>query len=182
MRVYFWTLNPVPLIYVSILFVFNVCSFLRERESMRRGEAEREGDTESKAGSRLWAVSTEPDAGLELTSREIMTWAEVGRLTDWATQVPPVYDLSIYKWMIKLIIVNVFSASWFFKKLVFIYFWERKREGGREHVCVQAGKGQRERETQNPKQAPGSELSAQSPTWGSNSQTGRWWPEPKLNA
>ena len=27
--------------------------------------------------------------------------------------------------------------------------------------------------TQNPKQAPGSELSAQSPTWGSNSQTTR---------
>ena len=36
----------------------------------------------------LWAVSTEPDAGLELTDREIMTWAEVGRLTDQATQAP----------------------------------------------------------------------------------------------
>ena len=34
---------------------------------------EREGDTESKAGSRLSAVSTEPDAGLELTDRKIMT-------------------------------------------------------------------------------------------------------------
>ena len=33
--------------------------------------------------------------------------------------------------------------------------------------------GQRERETQDPKQAPGSELSAQSPTRGSNSQTMR---------
>ena len=30
------------------------------------------------------------------------------------------------------------------------------------------GEGQRERETQNPKQAPGSELSAQSVTRGSN--------------
>ena len=30
--------------------------------------------------------------------------------------------------------------------------------------------GQREKETQKPKQAPGSELSVQSPTWGSNSQ------------
>ena len=48
----------------------------------------REGDTESEAGSRFWAVSTEPDAGLELTDREIMTWAEVGRLTNWATQAP----------------------------------------------------------------------------------------------
>ena len=53
------------------------------------GEGQREGDTESETGSRLWAVSTEPDVGLELMDREIMTWAEVGRLTDWATQVPP---------------------------------------------------------------------------------------------
>ena len=52
------------------------------------GEGQREGDTESETGSRLWAVSTEPDAGLKLTDREIMTWAEVGRLTDWATQAP----------------------------------------------------------------------------------------------
>ena len=51
--------------------------FLREREtdrqSMSRGGAEGEGDTESEAGSRLRAVSPEPDAGLELASREIMT-------------------------------------------------------------------------------------------------------------
>ena len=40
---------------------------------MGRGGAEREGDTESEAGSRLQAVSTEPDAGLELTSHEIVT-------------------------------------------------------------------------------------------------------------
>ena len=58
----------------------------RERHSMSREGAEREGDTESQAGSRLWAVSTEPDAGLELTDREIMTWAEVGYSTDWAIQ------------------------------------------------------------------------------------------------
>ena len=50
--------------------------------------AEREGDTESEAGSRLWAVNTEPEAGLELTDCRIMTWAEVGHLTDWATQEP----------------------------------------------------------------------------------------------
>ena len=50
----------------------------RETQSVSRGG----GDTESKAGSRLRAVSTEPDAGLELTDCEIMTWAEVSRLTD----------------------------------------------------------------------------------------------------
>ena len=37
--------------------------------------------------------------------------------------------------------------------------------------------GQRERETQNRKQAPDSELSAQSPTRGSNPRTARWRPE-----
>ena len=40
---------------------------------MSRGRAESEGDTESEAGSRLRAVSTEPDAGLKLVNREIMT-------------------------------------------------------------------------------------------------------------
>ena len=38
------------------------------------GEGHREGDTGSEAGSRLRAGSTEPDAGLELTDREIVTW------------------------------------------------------------------------------------------------------------
>ena len=40
---------------------------------MNRGGSEREGDTESETGSRLRAVSTELDAGLELMDREIMT-------------------------------------------------------------------------------------------------------------
>ena len=35
--------------------------------------AEREGGTESEPGSRLQAVSTEPDAGLEPTDREIVS-------------------------------------------------------------------------------------------------------------
>ena len=46
----------------------------RERQSVSRGGAERgAGDTESEAGSRLGAVSTEPDTGLKLTNCEIMT-------------------------------------------------------------------------------------------------------------
>ena len=40
---------------------------------MSGGGAEREGDTEPEAGSRLRAVSTEPDAGLELVNHKIMT-------------------------------------------------------------------------------------------------------------
>ena len=66
----------------------------RDRAQMWEGQREREkGDTESEGGSRLWAVSTEPPVGLELTDHEIMTWAEVGRLTDWATQAPLLYFL-----------------------------------------------------------------------------------------
>ena len=55
------------------------CLFLTEREAEheqgkgREREREREGDAESETGSGLRAVSTEPDAGLEPTDREIMT-------------------------------------------------------------------------------------------------------------
>ena len=68
-------------------------SFLkdRERQSTGKGGAEREGDTESEEGSRLWAVSTEPDTGLKLVNCKIMTWAKVGHLTDSATQVPLIF-------------------------------------------------------------------------------------------
>ena len=38
------------------------------------GEGQRERETQNpEASSRLQAVSTEPDAGLELTDREVMT-------------------------------------------------------------------------------------------------------------
>ena len=40
---------------------------------MSRGGTERGGDIESKAGSRLRAVSTEADAGLKLVNHKIMT-------------------------------------------------------------------------------------------------------------
>ena len=46
---------------------------MRETEREQGRDREREGDTESEAGSRLRAVSTEPDAGLEITNHEIMT-------------------------------------------------------------------------------------------------------------
>ena len=66
---------------------------------MNGGGAEREGDTESEAGSRLWAISPEPDAGLELTDREMLTRAEIGRPTDWATQAPlSTYTFNCIPW------------------------------------------------------------------------------------
>ena len=46
---------------------------MRQRESVSGGWAERGGDPESEAGSRLQAVSTEPNVGLEPTNREIVT-------------------------------------------------------------------------------------------------------------
>ena len=55
--------------FFSVLFIFE-----RERDTEHEQEgAGREGDAESEAGSRLRAVSTEPDAGLEPTNREITT-------------------------------------------------------------------------------------------------------------
>ena len=58
----------------------------------------------------------------------------------------------------------------FFKFFFFFFFYilfifDRER--------AQVEEGQKEAETQNPKQAPGSKMSAQSPTTGSNSQTTR---------
>ena len=57
-----------------IFSTFFIYLWDRERQSMNGGGAEREGDTESETGSRLRAISPEPDAGLELTDREIVTW------------------------------------------------------------------------------------------------------------
>ena len=54
-----------------------ICFFLTfiqfERQRVSGGGAEREGDTESEAGPRLSAVSTEPNVGLKPTNCEIMT-------------------------------------------------------------------------------------------------------------
>ena len=53
--------------------------------------------------------------------------------------------------------------------LIFNVYFLRERERKRG---IERGRG-RERETQNLKQAPSSELSAKSPSWGLNSQTVR---------
>ena len=56
-------------------FFFNVCLFLRERKrecEQGRGR-EREGDTELEVGFRALSVLTEPDTGVKLRNREIMT-------------------------------------------------------------------------------------------------------------
>ena len=66
---------PVHFSFIKKKIFFYIYLFLidRKRQSTRGAGAEGEGDTESEAGSRLRAVSTEPDAGLEFTNCEIMT-------------------------------------------------------------------------------------------------------------
>ena len=76
---------PFPFKIFLMFFYF----WERKNENKHGGGAEREGGTECEAGSRLWAVSREPDVGLKLKNCEIMTWAEVGHLTNWATQGSP---------------------------------------------------------------------------------------------
>ena len=125
---------------------------------------EKERVTESEAGSRLWAVSTEPDAGLEPTNREIMTWAEVGRLTDWATQAP---HSTLY--LLRTDLCRGISHEIYFLNLnlnLFIYLFDRERE--RERASRGRGRG---RERENLKQA---QHSAWCRAWSLGS-----WPELK---
>ena len=69
--------SPILCFHGIDSFFPNVYLFLRETERERQSVSgrgvEREGDTEPKAGSRLRAVSTEPDAGPEPMNHEIMT-------------------------------------------------------------------------------------------------------------
>ena len=96
------------------LFIFE-----RKRENTSRGGTERERErerqkdrqTESEAGSRLSAVSTEPNTGPQLTNCEIMTWAEVGLSTLWATQAPVLctvfkLDRGAPEWLSRLSILS----------------------------------------------------------------------------
>ena len=82
--------KPEFLACLCLNFFVYIYSFLRNGAQVGEGQRERETQNQSKAGSKLRTVSTEPstepDTGLELTNWEIMTWAEVGRLADWATQ------------------------------------------------------------------------------------------------
>ena len=77
-----------------------------ERDRAWEAEGQREGVTEPEAGSRLWAVSTEPDVGLELTDCEIMTWAEVGYLTDWATHAS-LASLKLKSMLLQMVIDSI---------------------------------------------------------------------------
>ena len=92
-------------LFIYLILIFkNFYLFLRERHNASggRGGAEREGETESEAGSSLWAISTEPDGELEPMDSEITTQAEVSCLTDWATHVLQVLCHFIAKMVLSL--------------------------------------------------------------------------------
>ena len=82
-----------PRFYCFFIKFFLMIIYFWERQSASGGGAQREGDTEYEAGSRLLAIITEPDAGLKLMNlNQIMTWTKVGCLADWATQVPLLFS------------------------------------------------------------------------------------------
>ena len=77
----------------EMIFFFLMFMYYFERERERERESARKWGRGRERGrkripSRFCAVSTETDLGLEPTNHEIMTWAKVGCLIDWAIQVP----------------------------------------------------------------------------------------------
>ena len=99
-QVYHWNLlrqSYVRKIIFFFIFLKSFHLFLKERERDRAwaGEEQREREAQNlklAPGSELSAQSL-TDMGLELTNCEIMTWAEVRRLTNWATQAPRLSDI-----------------------------------------------------------------------------------------
>ena len=80
---------PGPTDFFYFLIFFNVYLFLRKSETQREQGRARE-TARHRIWSRLQALSCQCRAqrGAQTTNREIMTWAEVRRSTDWATQAP----------------------------------------------------------------------------------------------
>ena len=105
---------------------------------------------------RVLAICNNMDGSREYNAK----WNKLGR----ERQIP--YNFT-YVWNLK---------KKHFKQIFLMFIFERERDR------LQMGEGQREREIQNPKQAPGSRLSVQNPMWGLNLQTARSRPEPKSDA
>ena len=84
---------------------------------MSRGGAEGEGDTESEAGSRLWSVSTEPNAGLELMNRWDHDLGRSWTLYQLSHPVPPI--LWCFYWVqytSRKMLNHKYTAQWIFTK------------------------------------------------------------------
>ena len=122
----------------------------------------------------LWLCSGDRTDGLPLSFPAPANSGPLtlyGAATSWSSKDP---ESSKPKTLLNLLCSSnnschsFFFFNFFFNVFLFIFGTERDR--------AWMGEGQRERETQNRKQAPGSEPSAQSLTRGSNSRTARSWP------
>ena len=108
---------------VWFFFFFKFIYLFWERQTEQVGKRQRERGRE-RIPSRLHTTSAEPYVGLKLTNREMVTWAKVRHLTDWATQVPPFSFL-------KFIYLFWERGKWEHK-----WGWGRERERGRERMVL----------------------------------------------
>ena len=63
--------------WLALFYFLNVYLFQRQRERDWKWAGEGLREREERIPSRLHAVSAEPDAGLSIMNRVIMTWAEI---------------------------------------------------------------------------------------------------------
>ena len=115
--IYLFVNNPV-------FFKCNVYWFLRERERerecVRRGGAERERETKNPKQAPGSELSPQPDAGLKHMDHEIMTWAEVRRSTDWATQAPlSVHNLNHFSLGLLVCFTSISKSYLYIRELAF---------------------------------------------------------------
>ena len=96
-RILFWTIDISMCENLCVCVCVCVFIFETERDRAWAGEEKREGDVESGAGSRLWAVSTEPDAGLELTNSQDhdLSQSQTHNLSHWGIPTRPSYSILI---------------------------------------------------------------------------------------
>ena len=143
------------MLYEFFFLIFKIALFVFLRE-LKRGEGQREGDRGSEAGYALSAC------GLEPANRETMTWDKVRHLTDWAPRVP-LYELFCDSLLSLNVMFTTFHVGycWFFMAVqcsirrLFHYLFISLFTGG--HFL---------------EEVTGAQHRAQS-------QTVRWWPEPK---
>ena len=116
------------------IYILKFIKFLRESMLAHVSGGGAEGWKE-RIPSRLCAVSAEPDAGLNLTNREIMTWAEIKSwcLTDWgapATPVSTVFPFPVLPWRIVGFKQYVTGAPGWLSWLFASWFWLRSWSHG----------------------------------------------------
>ena len=98
---------------MMILFL-KMLMFISERKRQSMGRVgQREKETQNLKQAPSSELSAQSSTQGSNPQREIMTWAEVGRLTDWATQAPQdslnFNKLELIKWVDE--IVKHFSIS-----------------------------------------------------------------------